>query len=103
MPEYVESMWLMLQQGESDDYVIATGEAHSVREFCEVAFDIVGVNKRFMRPLDVNYLCGDYSKAKEKLGWKPKTKFKNIMVKEDLGSMVKNSHGIKILIRALRV
>jgi len=94
-PEYVESMWLMLQQDEPDDYVIATGEAHSVREFCEIAFDIVGldwqeyvkVDKRFMRPLDVNYLCGDYSKAKKKLGWKPRIKFKQlvkIMVKEDL-------------------
>ena len=94
-PEYVESMWLMLQQDEPDDYVIATGEAHSVREFCEIAFDIVGldwqecvkVDKRFMRPLDVNYLCGDYSKAKRKLGWEPRTKFKRlveIMVKEDL-------------------
>jgi len=94
-PEYVESMWLMLQQDEPDDYVIATGEAHSVREFCEIAFDIVGldwqeyvkVDKRFMRPLDVHYLCGDYSKAKKKLGWKPGTKFKQlvkIMVKEDL-------------------
>ena len=94
-PEYVESMWLMLQQDEPDDYVIATGEAHSVREFCEIAFDIVGldwqeyvkVDKRFMRPLDVNYLCGDYSKAKKKLRWKPRIKFKQlvkIMVKEDL-------------------
>ncbi|RJS84623.1 GDP-mannose 4,6-dehydratase, partial [Methanophagales archaeon] len=70
-PEYVESMWLMLQQKEPDDYVIATNESHSVREFAEKAFDVVGldwqeyikVDKRFLRPLDVNYLQGDYSKA----------------------------------------
>ena len=94
-PEYVESMWLMLQQKEPDDYVIATNETHSVKEFCEKAFDIVGldyqeyvkIDKRFLRPLDVNYLQGDYSKAKKKLGWEPKTKFNKLvekMVKEDL-------------------
>ena len=94
-PEYVESMWLILQQDEPDDYVIATNEAHSVREFCEKAFDVVGldwqkyvkVDKRFFRPLDTNYLRGDYSKAKQKLNWKPKTKFDDlvkIMVDEDL-------------------
>lgn len=94
-PEYVESMWLILQQKEPDDYVIATNESHSVREFAERAFDVVGldwqdytkVDKRFFRPLDVNFLQGDYSKAKEKLGWIPKVKFGelvNIMVKEDL-------------------
>jgi GDPmannose 4,6-dehydratase len=94
-PEYVESMWLMLQQKEPDDYVIATGEAHSVKEFAKKAFDIVGldwqdhvkVDKRFFRPLDVNYLRGDSTKAKEKLGWKPTVKFGKlveIMVKEDI-------------------
>ena len=126
-PEYVESMWLMLQQDEPDDYVIATGEAHSVKEFCEIAFNIVGldlqeyvkVDKRFMRPLDVNYLCGDYSKAKKKLGWEPRTKFKQlveIMVKEDLKRWERWLNGekfpwdapnylseYKILTRALRV
>ncbi len=126
-PEYVESMWLMLQQDEPDDYVIATGEAHSVREFCEIAFDVVGldwqeymkVDRRFMRPLDVNYLCGDYSKAKRKLGWEPRTKFKQlvkIMVKEDLDRWERWLNGEKfpwdapnypseyrILTRALRV
>jgi len=94
-PEYVESMWLMLQQEEPDDYVIATGETHSVKEFVEKAFKIVNldwkkyvkVDKKFLRPLDVEYLCGDYSKAKKKLGWEPKIKFNQlveIMVKEDL-------------------
>lgn len=94
-PDYVESMYLMLQQKEPDDFVIATGEAHSVQEYLERAFKIVNLNwkkyvkvdKRFLRPLDVEYLCGDYSKAKKKFGWQPKVKFGKlveIMVKEDL-------------------
>jgi len=126
-PEYVESMWLMLQHDEPGDYVIATGEAHSVQEFCEVAFDTVGLDwqeyvktdRRFMRPLDVTYLCGDYSKAKKELGWKPKTKFRQlvkIMVREDLDRWEKWIGGekfpwdapnypseYKIMTRALRV
>jgi GDPmannose 4,6-dehydratase len=94
-PEYVEAMWLMLQQKEPDDYVIATGEAHSVREFVEKAFGLMGldwqkyvkVDKRFFRPLDVPCLVGDYSKAKQKLGWEPRTKFNKlveVMVNEDV-------------------
>ncbi len=94
-PEYCLSMWLILQQKEPDDYVIATDEAHSVEEFAEKAFDVAGldwqeyvkVDKRFLRPLDVNFLQGDYSKAKKRLGWEPKVKFNKlveIMVKEDL-------------------
>ena len=94
-PNYVESMWLMLQQKEPDDYVIATNEAHSVKEFAEKAFDVIGLDqqeyvktdKRFLRPLDVNFLQGDYSKAKKKLGWEPEVKFDElvkIMMKEDL-------------------
>jgi GDPmannose 4,6-dehydratase len=94
-PEYVESMWLMLQQNEPDDYVIATGEAHSAKEFVQKAFDVVGldwqkyveVDKRFLRPLDVPTLTGDYSKAEKKLGWRPKIKFDElveIMVKEEV-------------------
>jgi GDPmannose 4,6-dehydratase len=94
-PEYVESMWLMLQQNDPDDYVIATNETHSVKEFVEKAFDIIGlspdkylkVDKRFFRPLDISFLQGDYSKAKRKLGWEPKVKFDKlveIMVKEDI-------------------
>jgi len=94
-PDYVQSMWMMLQQPEPDDYVVATGETHSVQEFVEKAFSVLGmdwqkyvkVDDRFKRPLDVNYLCGDYSKAKEKLGWEPTTKFDKLvelMVKEDL-------------------
>jgi len=95
-PDYVNSMWLMLQQKDPDDYVIATNESHSVKEFAEKAFGAVGldwqeyvkVDKRFLRPLDVDFLQGNYSKAKEKLGWEPKVKFDElvrIMVKEDLG------------------
>ncbi|VVB67732.1 GDP-mannose 4,6-dehydratase [uncultured archaeon] len=94
-PDYVESMWLMMQQKEPDDYVIATNESHLVREFVENAFEVVNldwqnyvkVDEKFLRPLDVNFLQGDYSKAKEKLGWTPRVKFEelvNIMVKEDL-------------------
>ena len=94
-PEYVDSMWLILQQKEPDDYVIATNESHTVREFAEKAFDVASLDwqeyvkgdKRFLRPLDVNFLQGDYSKAKRKLGWEPKVKFDRlveIMVKEDL-------------------
>lgn len=94
-PDFVESMWLILQQEEMGDYVIATNEAHSVKEFVEKAFGIVNLDwqkyvksdKKLFRPLDVNYLQGDFSRAREKLGWEPKVKFDelvNIMVKEDL-------------------
>ncbi len=94
-PEYVESMWLMLQQDKADDYVIATNEAHSVKEFVEKAFKIVSldwqkyvkVDKKFYRPLDVDFLQGDYSKAEQKLGWKPRVKFDKlveVMVKADM-------------------
>ena len=94
-PDYIESMWLMLQQNEPDDYVIATNETHSVKEFAEKSFDTVGLDwheyvktdKRFLRPLDVDFLQGDYSKAREKFGWKAKVTFDKlveIMVKEDL-------------------
>jgi GDPmannose 4,6-dehydratase len=94
-PDYVEAMWLILQQEEPDDYVIATNESHSVKEFVEKAFEIAGLDwekhvnmdKRFIRPLDVNYLIGDYSKAKKKLGWEPKIRFNKlveIMVESDI-------------------
>lgn len=93
--DYVKAMWLMLQQNEPDDYVIATGESHSVREFVDQAFSAVGLDwqdyvkkdKRFMRPADVPELRGDASKAKDKLGWKPATSFKELvamMVKDDI-------------------
>src|SRR5215813_12675232 len=78
--EYVEAMWLILQQSEPDDFVIATGEAHSVREFLEVAFRHVGlhweqyvaIDPRYYRPAEVDLMLGDASKAKKKLGWKPR-------------------------------
>ena len=99
--EYVEAMWLMLQQNEPDDYVIATGEAHTVREFAQEAFKIVGLNwedyivfgERFLRPAEVNILVGDASKAKAQLNWEPKIKFKELvklMVEADL-SVISNS------------
>ncbi|HLX69122.1 MAG TPA: GDP-mannose 4,6-dehydratase [Verrucomicrobiae bacterium] len=81
--EYVEAMWLMLQQDQSDDYVVATNETHSVREFLEVAFAHAGldwkkyveIDPRYFRPAEVDLLVGDYSKAKKQLGWEPKTRF----------------------------
>jgi GDPmannose 4,6-dehydratase len=81
--EYVEAMWLMLQQNEPDDYVIATNETHSVQEFLEVAFGCVDldwrkyveIDPRYYRPAEVDLLIGDASKAKKKLGWAPKTTF----------------------------
>jgi GDPmannose 4,6-dehydratase len=93
--EYVEAIWLMLQQPEPDDYVIATGETHSVKEFLEAAFEMAGLDWQqyvvtdpsFIRPAEVDFLLGDYSKAKEKLGWKPRTTFKelvSLMVEADL-------------------
>ena len=111
-PEYVEAMYFMLQQDEPDDYVIATGETHSVKEFVEKAAQVAGfdiewegeglntkgidrktgkviveVSSEFYRPAEVDILVGDYSKAKEKLGWEPRTKFEDlvrIMMEADL-------------------
>ena len=87
--DYVEAMWLMLQQEKADDYVIATGENHSVKEFVEEAFKVVGIENwekyviantaRHMRPAEVDYLIGDASKAKKELGWEPKTSFKDLV------------------------
>ena len=110
--DYVEGMWMMLQQDKADDYVLATGESHTVREFIETAFsqineviewkgtgvneigyskvtkeELIEVDKRYFRPTEVNYLMGDSSKAKKILGWEAKIKFEELvkeMVKEDL-------------------
>ena len=93
--DYVEAMWLMLQQDEPDDYVIATGEAHTVRELVDVAFEHAGldpadhvrIDPRFMRPAEVEHLIGDASKAREQLGWRPRTGFEDLvklMVDADL-------------------
>ncbi len=111
-PDYVEAMWLMLQQDEPDDYVIATGEAHSVKEFAEAVFAyadfdlmwegkgleekgidvktgrvLIEVRQEYFRPLETEFLLGDATRAREKLGWKPKTKFEElvkIMVDADM-------------------
>jgi GDPmannose 4,6-dehydratase len=85
--EYVEAMWLMLQQPEPDDYVIATGETHSVREFLELSFDRVGldwqkyveIDPKFYRPAEVNQLVGKAEKARKKLNWSPRTKFADLV------------------------
>jgi GDPmannose 4,6-dehydratase len=94
-PEFVEAMWRMLQAEKADDYVVATGEMHSVEELVETAFALVGRNwhdyvrfdERYLRPNEVDELCGDASKARELLGWTPKTTFKDlvrIMLEHDL-------------------
>ncbi len=93
--DYVKAMWLMLQQDEPDDYVIATGETHSVQEFVEAAFGHAGldwkkhvvIDPRFIRPAEVDSLVGDPSKARKKLGWKPRVSFHELvkmMVEEDI-------------------
>jgi len=95
--DYVEAMWLMLQQEKPEDYVIATGKTHSVHEFVELAFKAVGItdwqkyvtsdSPKFVRPAEVDYLIGDYSKAKNDLGWSPTTSFPELvtmMVKADV-------------------
>ena len=100
--DYVEAMWLMLQQEKPDDYVVATGETHTVREFCEVAFghaglrweDHVVVDPKYFRPTEVDLLLGDATKAKTRLGWTPKTKFDELarlMVDADLSSLRRES------------
>lgn len=115
--EYVEGMWMMLQQDEPDDYVLATGESHSIKEFVEKAFSLVGyeivwegkenklkgidkktnkilieTSEELYRPAEVDFLLGDYTKAKNKLGWQPKTTFEKlveIMVEADLKRVAK--------------
>ena len=93
--DYVRGMCMMLQQGEPDDYVLATGKTHSVRELLEAAFDATGldweqyveVDPKLIRPAEVDYLCGDATKAREKLGWEPEVSFEDLikmMVKADL-------------------
>ncbi|MDD7473883.1 MAG: GDP-mannose 4,6-dehydratase [Bdellovibrionota bacterium] len=102
--DYVEAMWLMLQQPKPDDYVIATGETHTVRELVEVAFSHVGLNwedyveidPKFIRPAEVDLLIGDPSKAKKVLGWKPKVNFEGLvkmMVDSDMAIWDKATSG----------
>jgi GDPmannose 4,6-dehydratase len=103
--EYVEAMWLMMQQEEPEDYVIATGEAHSIREFLDEAFgyvnldwrDYVEVDPRYFRPAEVDLLVGDASKAKRKLGWEPKVGFKaliRLMVDADIALLEREQNGV---------
>ena len=102
-PEYVEAMWMMLQQEKPDDFVIATGETHTVKEFVEAAFKRAGIknwqkyvdiDERYYRPNEVNLLCGDAAKARKILKWHPKTKFAelvNIMMDFELKNINKNT------------
>jgi len=110
--DYVRAMYLMLQQAEPDDYVVATGETHTVREFCERAFAEVGldyeryvkVDERFLRPAEVDLLIGDASKARRELGWQPEYTFAEMireMVAADMqaasqesGSRANTTHGV---------
>jgi GDPmannose 4,6-dehydratase len=121
-PEYVKAMWLMLQQDKPDDYVIGTGETHSVKEFLVEAFSYAGldwqeyvkIDSRYFRPLEVEMLVADASKAKRKLGWAPKVTFKElvkIMVDADMeavglkargeGKRILAKHGMNSIDRAL--
>ncbi|HEY9666990.1 MAG TPA: GDP-mannose 4,6-dehydratase, partial [Coleofasciculaceae cyanobacterium] len=101
--DYVKAMWLMLQQDESDDYVVATGETHSIREFLDISFNYVNLNwqdyvefdPRYLRPAEVDLLIGDATKAKQKLGWEPSVTFKELvclMVEADLRALGIASH-----------
>jgi GDPmannose 4,6-dehydratase len=98
--EYVEGMWLMLQQDKPDDYVLATNETHSIRDFLDAAFghvnldwhDHVRFDERFLRPAEVDLLIGDYSKAERQIGWRPKTRMKalaELMVDADMNTVGK--------------
>jgi GDPmannose 4,6-dehydratase len=106
-PEYVEAMWLMLQQENPDDYVIATGETHSIREFLDLSFGHAGlewkkyveIDPHYYRPTEVDLLIGDASKAKKKLGWAPKTKFPElvrIMTEADIALLAHELSGKNI-------
>jgi len=104
--DYVEAMWLMLQQENPDDYVIATGETHSVKEFLDEAFGYAGldwqkyveIDQRYLRPTEVDLLLGDSSKAKQQLNWEPKVGFKDLvkmMVDADMEMVDRELHGTK--------
>ena len=104
--DYIGAMWRMLQEDKPDDYVIATGETHSVKEFLKEAFDYakmdwkkhVEIDKKYFRPTEVNCLIGNSSKAYKKLGWKPKVKFKQLvrmMVDADMELVSQQVYGTK--------
>ena len=102
-PDFIEAMWLMLQHDKPGDYVIATGESHSIKDFLDAAFAVVGIDDwskyiiqdpRYMRPAEVDVLCGDYSKAEKLLGWKPRTSFSELvekMVKNDINLLTSDA------------
>ncbi len=103
--DMVRGMWLMLQQDQPDDFVLASGESHSVREFLELAFkslgvdyrDFVRIDPKFFRPAEVNYLCGDATKARQVLGWSPRVSFEELitrMVESDV-ARERDSHGLR--------
>jgi GDPmannose 4,6-dehydratase len=105
--DYVQAMWMMLQQDAPDDYVVGTGETHSVREFVEIAFDHVGldwkkhvvIDPAFYRPAEVDLLLADFRKAREKLGWRPQTTFAELvvsMVDADLKRLEGNRQPLRI-------
>jgi GDPmannose 4,6-dehydratase len=112
--DYVRAMWMILQQAEPDDYVLATGKTHSVQELLEVAFDIVGLNwekyveidPKLIRPAEVDFLRGDATKAKERLGWEPEVDFEELvkmMVEADLktvrAAMNGNGYAVAVSVR----
>ena len=109
-PDYCEAMWLMLQQDSPEDCVVATGETHSIKEFLDIAFHVIGVtdwskyvgqDQRFMRPADVHYLAGDSTKARNILGWKPKTSFEEMvtnMVKNDINLLELNLTNERLIV-----
>ena len=101
--DYVDIQWRILQQEKADDFVVATGKQHSVREFAKLAFAVAGldykkhvfVDKNLFRPAEVNTLLGNYSKARRILKWKPKISFKNLvkdMVESDIQSIIKSGY-----------
>ena len=111
--DYVEGMWMMMQQAEPDDYVLATGETHSVREFLDLAFDHAGldwkkhveIDPRYFRPAEVDLLLGDSTKARKKLGWQPRVSFPELvrmMVDADLELIRARVHGTGASTRPVR-
>ncbi|MFP5504047.1 MAG: GDP-mannose 4,6-dehydratase, partial [Candidatus Sericytochromatia bacterium] len=109
--DYVRAMWLMLQQETPDDYVISTGETHTVQRFCEIAFGHVGLDwqefvkqdPRFMRPAEVDLLIGDPAKAKKQLGWTPEVSFEQLvtmMVDADMARLAQSNELSRVIPKA---
>lgn len=102
--DYVRAMWLILQQDRPEDFVIATGRATSIREFCQVAFDYVGLNYRdhvvtdaaLLRPAEVDFLQGDATKARQQLGWKPSTSLEEMIAEMIEADLVRHRHGLGV-------